>query len=210
MLDNKKKHYNSFILKHDLLFSLNLNYSNKQDEAIPFLEPYLNSKHVDIASLLDIKLSLIMFYIQNKNLTKAKHVFSKFYHTDKYYIEKAGIEWTIKKNLTEILLQVELGNIDITESRLQSFKRQYNNYLKKINQERVTTYLNLVEKYYKQPEIISTEKFKNLVEESFDWIPVKQEDIFVISFYAWLKSKMEKSDLFETTIGLIKQTQIVN
>ncbi|WP_055444562.1 hypothetical protein [Lacinutrix himadriensis] len=210
MLANKKKHYNTFILKHDLLLALNLNYSNKQEEAISYLAPYLHAKHTDTETLLDIRLSLIMFYIQNENLTKAKQVFSKFYHTDKYYIEKAGIEWTIKKNLTEILLQVELGDIDIIESRLQSFKRQYNTYLKEINQERVTTYLSFVEKFYKQPEIITTDKFKNLVEDSFEWIPAKQEDIFGISFYAWLKSKMEKRALFETTLRLIEQAQFVN
>ena len=134
----------------------------------------------------------------------------KFYHTDKYYIEKAGIEWTIKKNLAEILLQIELENIDLIESRLTSFKRHYTTYLKNINQERVIIYLSLVERYYKQPEIITTEKFKNLVEESFEWINAKQEDIFVMSFYAWLKSKMEKNPLFETTLNLIKEAQIVN
>lgn len=210
MLTNRKKHYNTFTLKYNLLLALNLNYSNNQEEAITCLEPYLKLKHVDTEALLDIRLSLIMFYLQNKDITKAKQVFSKFYHTDKYYIEKAGIEWTIKKNLAEILLQIELDNVNLIESRLNSFKRHYNTYLRNINQERVIIYLSLVEKYYKQPEIITTEEFKNRVEESFEWTNNKQEDIFVMSFYAWLKSKMKKESLYETTLNLIKEVQLVN
>lgn len=161
-------------------------------------------------SLLDIYLSLIVFYFQKKEYQKAHHIFSKFYHTDKWYSEKAGIEWTIKKNLIEILLHLELGQVDLFESRLLSFKRNYYNYLKSIKQERVILYLALVEDYYKHSENITTNSFYNKVEDSFEWIEAKREDIFVMSFYAWLKSKMEEKPLFETTLQLIEQAQNVN
>ena len=54
------------------------------------------------------------------------------------------------------------------------------------------------------------ERFYNKVENSFEWIEAKREDIFVMSFYAWLKSKMEKQPLFDTTLKLIEQSQNVN
>ena len=110
---------------------------------------------------LDIALSLIVFYYQQKSLEKAQKLFASFYHTDKWYIDKAGIVWTIKKNLIEILLQIDLGNIDLVDSRLKSFKRNYFSNLSEINQERVITYLKLVEVYYKNPEIASSKDFKN-------------------------------------------------
>jgi len=149
-------------------------------------------------------------YFQKNEFKKAHHIFSKFYHTDKWYSEKAGIEWTIKKNLIEILLYLELENIDLFESRLLSFKRNYLKYLKDIKQDRAITYLGLVEDYYKNPEIATTKQFYDKVENSFKWIGAKREDIFVMSFYAWLKSKMEQKSLFETTLKLIKQAQNVN
>ena len=123
MLENKGKYFKDFNLKYHLLLALNLNYSGKQDDAISLLEPIIQKKDVDIISQLDIYLSLIVFYSQQKDLKKAHNLFSKFYHTDNWYIEKAGIEWTIKKNIIEILMQIDLGNVDIVESRFLSFKR---------------------------------------------------------------------------------------
>lgn len=209
MLLKNKKHYSSFKLKYHLLKALNLNYSNNQVLAIEILEPFTNKKHQDIESLLDIHLSLIVFYFQKNDFKKSHRIFSKFYHTDKWYTEKAGKEWVIKKNLIEILLHVELKNIDLVESRLLSFKRSYFKYLKDIKQERVIMYLNLVEYYYKNPEEVTKIQFKNTVENSFEWIDKQREDIFVMSFYAWLKSKMEKENLYITTLNLINDSKEV-
>lgn len=203
MQNLKRKYYNTFKLKHALLLALNFNYSNRQDDAINNLTPFINIKHEDSETLLDIHLSLVMFYFQKKNYKQASSILSKFHHTDRWYIERSGKEWAIKKNLIDILLNIELENIDLVESRLLSFKRTYTNYLKDIKQDRVLTYLNLVENYYKNPEIITSIKFKETVENSFEWIEKQREDIFVMSFYAWLKSKMENKNLFETTLNLI-------
>ncbi|WP_456437912.1 hypothetical protein [Psychroserpens sp.] len=207
MQQHRKKHFKAFELKYNLLLALNLNYTNNQGKAIEYLENFKQSKHNDIETLLDIKLSLVMFYIQGSRFKEAQHIFSKFYHTDKYYTEKAGKDWVIKKSLVEIILHIELGHIDLTESRLLSFKRNHNSYLKQINQERVTTYLKLVNHYYKHPESVTTEAFKDKVETSFNWTEAEQEDIFVLSFFAWLKSKMENKPLYKTTLQLVEIAQ---
>ncbi|WP_323788351.1 hypothetical protein [Psychroserpens sp.] len=204
MEKQRRKHFKTFELKYNLLLALNLNYSGFQNKAIENLEEFKQSKHNDLESFLDIQLSLVMFYIQGSKFKNAQHLFSKFYHTDKYYIEKAGKEWIIKKSLVEIILHIELGHIDLVESRLLSFKRNYNSYLKQIQQERVLTYLKLVNHYYKHPESVTTSKFKDKVEASFNWIEAEQEDIFVMSFFAWLKSKMENKPLYETTLQLVE------
>ena len=210
MFQKRQKFYNSFKLKYNLLLGLNLNFNNQQDKAIALLETFKNLKHADIESTLDIYLSLVMFYIQKNDYKKAHHIFSKFYHTDKWYIEKAGKEWVLKKNLIEIILHIELHHIDLVDSRLTSFKRHYYAYLKQINQERVITYLSFVEQYYKHPERVTSNTFKLKVEHAFEWIEAQREDIFVMSFYAWLKSKMENASLYETTLTLVKRAQIVN
>jgi hypothetical protein len=205
---NKKKHYKSFILKYKLLLALNLNYNNQQDLAIKTLEALNTKKVTDLESMLNIQLSLIVLYFQKGAFKSAKNMFSKLYHTDSWYTEKAGKEWVIKKNLIEILLHLELQNIDLFESRLLSFKRSFFAYLKEINQDRVITYLGFVELYFKNPEIVTSEIFKAKVETSFDWLETHKEDIFVISFYSWLKGKMNQTDLYKTTLQLIKQAQI--
>ncbi|MCD2260661.1 hypothetical protein [Psychroserpens luteolus] len=210
MLQQRKKYNTTFKLKYNLLIALNYNYLERQEEAIALLESIKHTKHADIESLLDIHLGLVMFYIQKSDFKSAKTMFSKFYHTDKYYIEKAGKEWVIKKNLSEIILYIELGDLDLVESRLLSFKRSYFDYLQQINQERVIIFINLIEFYFKNPEHIRSHDFKDKVENAFVWIDERQEDIFVMSFYAWLKSKMEAKPLYATTLELIKRAQTVN
>lgn len=207
MLQGKKKYYNYFKYNYSLLFALNKNYTNKQAEAIHILENLIDKKNTDVKTMLDIRLSLIMFYFQNNQLQKALQLFSKFYHSDNWYIEKNSMEWTIKKNLIEILLHLELNNIDLFESRLLSFKRKYYDYLKDIGQLRVINYLGLVERIYKNPKSATSTDFFDKVESSFDFIGAKHEDIFVMSFYAWLKSKMYKKGVFDVTLELIDQVK---
>lgn len=207
MLNQKKKHYTSFNLKHKLLLALNLNYSNNQTAAIHTLKAIDTERHIDIEAALDIRLALIMLNFQKGDLKNAHQIFSKFYHTDKWYTEKAGKEWVIKKNLIEILLHIDLNNIDLVESRLLSFKRSYTSYLKDINQQRVLTYLGFVETYYKNPEQANSTKFRETVENAFNWKETYREDIFVISFYSWLKGKMKSENLYKTTLDLIKKAQ---
>ncbi|MEE3999006.1 hypothetical protein V1T75_01560 [Tenacibaculum sp. FZY0031] len=208
MLQNKKKYFTSFYLNYTLLLALNYNYTNHQDTATRLLETVLKKKHSDIKTVLEIKLSLITFYFQSNEFKKALQLHHTFYHSDQWYIDKVGIEWTVKKNLIEILLHLELQNIDLFESRLLSFKRKYIPFLLEINQKRVITFLKLVEHYYKNPDTVTTPDFFYLVENSFVFVGAKQEDIFVMSFYAWLKSKMIQQPIYEVTLALIKEVKL--
>jgi hypothetical protein len=203
MLLKKNRYNKEFILKKTLLQSLNLNFTNQPEDAILLVEKIIDNKHDDLESLLDLHLSLLMFYFQMEDYIKTKSILSKFYHTDQWYIEKAGMDWVIKKNVAEILLHIELQDDNLLYSRLKSFKRRYTNYLKQIGQQRILIFLNFVEDYYKNPETLYTKKFKDKLETSFEWTAIYKEDIFVISFYAWLKNKIEKGHLYQTTLQLI-------
>ena len=144
-----------------------------------------------------------MFYFQKEDFSKAKSVLAKFYHTDKYYIEKAGIDWVIKKNIAEILLYIELNEDALFYSRLNSFKRKYTTYLKQINQSRILTFLNYAERIYQNSETTTATDFSSKLKSTFESNTIHKEDIFVISFYAWLKNKAEDRKLYNTTLNLI-------
>ena len=204
---NKKKYERIFRLKYELLYTLNLNYTNNQNKAIERLEMIVKKKHSDVIGALDLHLSLVVFYFQKGAIKASYSLLSKLYHTDNWYLEKVGKEWVIKKSLIEILLLVELDKFDLFENRITRFKRQYGSYIKEVGQERVLIFLKYVEQYYDNPKTITSENFLNTVENSFDWIGAKQEDIFVMSFYAWLKSKMIKKPIYDVTLDLIAQAQ---
>ncbi|WP_189663328.1 MULTISPECIES: hypothetical protein [unclassified Polaribacter] len=83
---------------------------------------------------------------------------------------------------------------------LTTTKHPLNSY-----QEKVITFLKLVEVYYKNPEIISDPEFHQKVENSFLWIEREKEDIFMMSFFAWLKAKMTKQEVYLVTLDLVKR-----
>lgn len=199
----KATYQKEFILKKTLVEALNYNYLNNQNKAIDIVELVIKKKHSDIEALLDLHLSLLMFYFQKEDFTKAKSVLAKFYHTDQYYIEKAGIDWVIKKNLAEILLYIELNEDDLFYSRLKSFKRKYTSYLKQINQSRILNFVNYAERLYQKPETMMDINFSLKLKSTFESNTIHKEDIFVISFYAWLKNKAEGNNLHNTTLNLI-------
>ncbi|WP_298763962.1 hypothetical protein [uncultured Polaribacter sp.] len=204
MLAHKQQYYTEFVNKFYLLSALNNNYQGDNDNAIIILENVKLTKKTTIIDQLDIKLALIVFYFQKGDVIKANKVITKLYHTDKWYLEKVGIDWLIKKNIVDILLQIDLGNINAVESRILSFKRTYNKHLQKANQNKVITYLKLVETYYKNPESVTTLSFYNKVKTAFQFKNNKKEDLFIISFYAWLKAKMTKQDIYLVTLELLK------
>ena len=200
----KRMYYKTFILKNTLLKALNLNYSNNQDNAIVLAERMMYKKHEDIEALLDLNLSCFMFYFQKQDFLKAKSISAKFYHTDQWYMEKVGIDWVIKKNVAELLLHIELQDDNLFYSRLKSFRRRYSSYLNQIEQSRILTFIKFAEHYYTKPESIVTPEFRKKVEASFKWTTAYKEDIFILSFYAWLKSKLENKNLYSTTLKLLE------
>jgi hypothetical protein len=77
-------------------------------------------------------------------------------------------------------------------------------------QKEIKPKLNKIESLYKNPEKATQTKFRNKIESSFEWVGPIKEDIFVMSFYAWLKSKIEGTELYPTTLDLIRSSQNVN
>jgi len=196
-------YYKDFALKHGLIKALNLNYNNNAKEAIATVEQLVHKKSTDTEAFLDLQLTLSVFYFQQEDFTKAKLILSKFYHTDQWYINKTSTDWIIKKNITELLLYIELHEDNLFYSRLKSFRRQYSKYLKDIKQIKILNLIKVAEQIYLKPELVNNAAFKHKIENSPEFQNNPKEDIFIISIYAWLKSKLYKTSLYTTTLQLI-------
>jgi hypothetical protein len=105
MQQQKQRYYKGSLLTYQCLVALNHNYSGNSETAISMLEAVADVKKYDLEIMLDVHLSLIVCYFQQSEYKKAQQVFSKFYHTDKWYEEKAGVEWVFKKNLITMRLK---------------------------------------------------------------------------------------------------------
>ncbi|MDT0555826.1 hypothetical protein [Patiriisocius hiemis] len=194
----EKGYRNQFIAKATVLEALLENYTGNAQQAISVLK---NRKDQSLDGLL----TLTMCHFQQTEFKEAYSVLRTLQHSDAWYEKKVGLLWILKKNLIEILLLIELDKLELVLSRLQSFKRTYHKRLQEIEENRVLNFITLITKYYENPKLVTHEAFINEVEASFDWKPYEEEDVFVMSFYAWLKAKMERRDMYEVTLELVKK-----
>ena len=73
-----------------------------------------------------------------------------------------------------------------------------------MGESRAFVFLSLAEKWYDNPSIATSEEFLQKIEGSFEWRSLEEEDLFAISFYAWLKSKTLQQPIYQTTLELIQ------
>ncbi len=196
MRKDNNAYHKRFQEKLAILQALNYNYTGKHEKAIHILTDLKKDS-------LDVKLLIAMCLFQQGSFSEAYQIIKNLSHSDMWYEKKMGWIWVVKKNLIEILVLTELDRLDLVLVRLQQFKRKFTSQLQDRGEERVLTFVKLISRYYKNPEEVVTQGFKNEVENSFEWLGAAQEDIFVMSFYAWLKSKMEDENLYEVTLKLV-------
>ncbi len=207
MMKQSKKYYKRFLPQYILLKALNLNYSGNATQAILLLEDVNFSKFKNqITYILDLKLTLIMLLFQQKKHKEALRKFGELHHSDIWYTEKAGIIWVIKKNLMEVLLHIELNNLDLVESRSKSFRKKYSNHLKNKGEDRVLHFLSLAISHYHNPDAIDENDFVSKIETSLIKNSLNQEDIFTISFYIWLKARVQKLDFYQATLEMMNKS----
>jgi len=194
--NNEKKFSKVFEEKTAVLLALIELYTGKMNDAMEILEgittPSLNKDLVFLMSLF-----------LKSDFQEAYNTYKDFTRSDGWYERKMGWTWVLKKSIIEILLLIELDKLDLVLNRLANFNRKFSKKLIEIGEDRVLTFLKLVKQYYEEPQIVTTNEFNTLVEDSFEFVGKQQEDIFVMSFFAWIRSKMQKRNLYEVTLEIV-------
>ncbi|SMC95247.1 hypothetical protein [Pedobacter africanus] len=199
-MDNR--YHTLFYLRHQLLSALNLFFTGFADDAIALLQKSLsNTKHTaKPEDIEDLRICLTMFLALCNDRASLKQLAS-LTRSDTWYEKKMGMLWTIRKHLMEILVHAQFSNIELAMSRLSSFRRRYKKYLLKTSEERVLLYLRLVERFLLKPDVIFETTYKNSVLKQLD--SPKNNDIFTLSFIAWLISGWEKKTAYKIVLTFV-------
>ena len=112
-----------------------------------------------------------------------------------------GEDWVIKHDLVQIIIHLELENIDLVASLLKRFKRKYKHVIQ--HESRLNDFLKTMEIIYKYPEKIKDIRFRESVKKLFASENSAQEDIFMLSYFAWIYSKTIDKPLYQTTLELL-------
>ncbi|MDX2361157.1 MAG: hypothetical protein QNK23_10140 [Crocinitomicaceae bacterium] len=199
-----RRYYYDFYIRYANLKSLNSNFTDDYAGSLELLNELIDSGKYKEDQLYNPLLALAMIRFQQEDLNAVKQIISKFHRSDLWYERKNGREWTLQLKYIEILLYIELGEVDFVDARITSLMRKYGDLFKSDPNNHVLSFLKCVKAYYHEPSIATTDEFKERVEGSIKWKPVEQEDIFLMCFYAWLKSKMDGTPIYSTTLDLVR------
>ncbi len=203
LFDNKQQYKSVLYARQQLLFALNYFYIGNPEKGLGYVEDALADlpKHGSQTDIEDLMLTKAMFLTQ-LNDDESLSIMAKLTHTDAWYEKKLGMLWSIRKNLMEILMQIQFGNVELSLSRIKSFKRRYKKYLNQVNEQRVLNFVALVEKFLAKPDVIYQQTFQSTV---YKMLEIEENrDIFNISFIAWLVSRWEKTIPYKITIRIIQ------
>lgn len=189
---HKKSFYQEFYPRYLLLSAANHTFLNRNANAVALLEELLSNKEVSLSykDSLNAQLNLSFYYFQQGDYKKANTQLMAIQHSDKWCEKKMGREWVLKKGLSELIIQYEFGHIDLTLNKARAIERGFNDLFQKHAYQNVKAYLKLVRQLIDMPDLVGSAAFAQLVEQSIAFVPIEQEDLQAINFYAWLKSKM--------------------
>lgn len=207
MQAQNKKYYKLFFMRWSLLLGLNQHYTNHPDVAKTTIQKALAEPKGDITDVNDLLLCMVVFHSQQGDKTAFKYL-RQFVHTDSWYEKRMGMDWAIKKVLVEIILQAEFDNQELALSRIKGFKRRYKKYLTEVKEGRVLEYVQLMERYILDVDVIHTKSFKDKLQE-FRTLATATQDVFVLSFIAWLFAKTQKKPVYEVTLDLLNKSEAV-
>ncbi len=194
------KHYkfsNTDHQRYALILSLVYNFTGNNDKAITVVASIKKGTP-------QLALAQATYLFHNLQFKEASITLRDIHHTDAWIEKNIGFNYLIKLKITQLLIHIERDQLDLVHSRLRSFVKKYRKELIARGEDRVLTYISFLQAYDNDPKIMTTTKFKDRVERSFTWIGVEREDLFVMSFYAWLKAKMEQRDTYAVTLDLVQ------
>ena len=194
---------NRFNSRYYLLLAACKNFNKNLEESISILEKLQREGIKSNQDNLNTKLNLAMYYFQLNDFKKAHRIIINLGHTDKWCEKIMGVEWVFKKNIIEVFFLYELEKKDIAFDRIISLERTYKDLFKTKKYQRVSVFLKLIKQIIDQPSDVHSKAFFEKVENSFEWIEIEQEDLQAVSYYAWLKSKMQKREFYDVLLELL-------
>lgn len=199
-----KSHHALFYPRYTFLMVANLVFLFRIQEANELMENllYKHKEALGTKDLLTAQLGLSFNYFAQGAFSKANKVLLNINHSDKWCESKMGREWTLKKNLGELIIQYELGNEDLVLNKIRAFERNFKELLQEPAYRNVKHYLQLIKHMIDYPNEVYRPEFVQSVENTLEFSSFEDTDIQAMSFYAWLKSKMLRRPYYDVLLEL--------
>ncbi len=201
-----KRDQQQWTSRYTLLLAMNYVYTGESDKATAILEKIIDHppEYFQPAQLMNARINLAFCYFQRGDFGKAGRLLLSAGHSDLWCGKKLGREWVLKKNLSELIIHYETGNPDLAVNRIRSIERSFGDLLRSHGYRNVKVYLHFLRQLLENPGSLSGDAFSAEADKQFHFLPVEQEDLQAISFYAWLKAKTTRRDYYPVLLELVK------
>lgn len=203
---NHKSYYHLYYPRYAMLKAVNYTFTYRVQAAIQLLNDMLNNVQLrlQVQDVLNLRLNMGYFSFLAGDKAGAVKAGIEIQHSDKWLEKKMGKEWVLKKNLSEMILQYELGNYDLARSKIKSIEKNFKELFLLPAYQKVSVYLSFVRRMATSPGAEVYPEFYEEVQASFDFMPVARENIHEMGFYGWLKSRMTQGDFYEVLLELVR------
>ena len=181
-----------------LVSSINV-FMGKLDEAIDLHKKTIEGSKAKLSNkeYLNLSLNLVAYYCTRGDFSKANRIILFMNESDLHYQKQMGREWLIRKELIRTLVQIELGNIEISIRILKNLKNKHEDMLLTDQYTMVFHYINIMLAYLNDPFKVNKDTLNKMEEK----VNFKKDKLFddpkLLSFYVWLKSKIVNKNLYE-------------
>lgn len=181
-------------------------YSGRNELAISIIRNALKNSRlrISLAERLNMTLNLSVYYFQAEDYKRANKTLLDIGHSDHWLEDKMGLEWRFKKNMIEVIIQIELMHEDIALSKILSIEKYYAQFFQQTAYSRARIFLAFIKQLVSHPEIITSQSFANEVRDAQMAWPEEKEDLQAITFFAWLKARMKKRNYYETLVEVMR------
>jgi hypothetical protein len=159
-------------------------------------------KKMSTIEQFNIKISLTVYYFNQEAYKKANRILQTLNHSEKWLEQKMGVEWLLKKNLIEIILQFELGNMDIVLNRIRSLETNFSKLFNHPIYKRVSLFIRTIKIIVDTPDIVNSKVFIAQVKDTLVRQDSEKEDLQAMNFYAWLKAKMMNQNYYSVLLDI--------
>ncbi|MGB5982589.1 MAG: hypothetical protein WBG46_10650 [Nonlabens sp.] len=169
-------------------------FTGHLDEALDLLSKIKNPQ-------MDAQCVRAMCYLLKNEPQQSLRHLNKLRHTDAYYSKSYTQSIIIKKNLLLLLIYIDLGNVNLIESQHRRLQKDFKS-IKKHEEQRIVQFIKLALSIYNNPDSGMNESIKEQVDQLV--LSNNPEDVFAITFYAWLRARASQSDFYGILLGLVR------
>ena len=203
---HNSSHIMLFYAKYVLLNAAVVCYQGNLPYAIALLKEGIedNTGRFSPEDKIKLQLNLSIYYFMAGELAKTIKTGMSFAHSDKWFEKNIGREWVFKKQIMEVIVQVELDNHEIALNRIRALERASTGLFNHPLYSRAKSFLEIIKKMIIDPLNFRNEDTQKKIEKYLVVVPEEKEDLQAMTFYAWLKAKFQNRNYYEVLLETVK------